>query len=362
MKIVITSLKYNIGHYSHLAAYYRLFEKLGFEPIFLIHKSYYKLDTNNDYQKISEKRIFKLESCNYLFIYSPSFKNIIIQILFKFFYKCKIVYVFHEPFDSVKTYLSSGFSRKRVAMLFLNHLYHKAVIKLTSIVILPSKSSMDAFGKRFSLYKKDKYQTSLIFNDELKEENENILNKKYISYIGTISADHAFSEYLNFAMYCAENGLLRGITFLIASKNFLDSEQMSKVSKYVESGNIKLLVGKPLMTEEINRCFAESAVVWNAYHRSMQSGVLPKAFMFKTPVIILRKNDNEFVEEGKTALLLNSNTDFIEISEAIKKIVENQVFYSENCRNSFIQYFFNESKTEEYKKIFKISDIETKSL
>ena len=51
---------------------------------------------------------------------------------------------------------------------------------------------------------------------------------------------------------------------------------------------LKLVVGKPMSNLEINNYFNKSLVVWNAYRRSMQSGVLPKAYMFGTPVIIVK--------------------------------------------------------------------------
>ncbi|MBR7784651.1 hypothetical protein, partial [Undibacterium luofuense] len=103
---------------------------------------------------------------------------------------------------------------------------------------------------------------------------------------------------------------------------------------------LKIVSGKPLSNDEINSYFSQSIVVWNAYRRSMQSGVLPKAFMFGTPVLISSNNRSEFFENNKTGIEISLTYQKSEIYEAIYRIQSDFQKFSNLAREKFLSNFY----------------------
>ncbi|WP_233185630.1 glycosyltransferase [Thermotoga sp. SG1] len=83
---------------------------------------------------------------------------------------------------------------------------------------------------------------------------------------------------------------------------------------------LRIAHGRPLPNSEINRAYKESFCIWNVYRRSTQSGVLPKAYMFGTPVIA---NDIgsflEFVRPEETGKIISLSVD---LDEILKNVLE----------------------------------------
>ena len=183
----------------------------------------------------------------------------------------------------------------------------------------------------------------MLFKDEL-ESKIDVSNKIYISYIGTIAEDHAFHKFINFVIYAIDNSLFKDHCFLIATGSNLNNKHDRILEKYKFTNRIKIVQGSYLSNDEINSYYLSSILVWNAYDRTMQSGVLAKAFMFGTPVISLKKNSNEFVINLVTGIEIMSNDNDIEISNAISYVISNINYISSNCRNKFFNTFFYRSK------------------
>jgi glycosyltransferase involved in cell wall biosynthesis len=98
--------------------------------------------------------------------------------------------------------------------------------------------------------------------------------------------------------------------------------------------------GHPLATSEINAFYRRSAVVWNAYHGSMQSGVLPKAFMFGTPVVSRAGNANEYVRDGVTGVLVGDTADTLALRTAVQRVLDRQHEFTFQCREAFLGTFY----------------------
>ena len=187
----------------------------------------------------------------------------------------------------------------------------------------------------------------LIFDDEANPLLK--LNQKiFISYIGTISADHAFDLYVNFIITCIKNNWFDEYYFLIATKNKIPLIEKEKINLYIQSGKITISEGKPMSNELINSFYNQSLIVWNAYNRSMQSGVLSKAYMFGAAVIGAYDSNYEFIENHKTGVLVYSNKDVIEIKNAVKEILVNKIFFSLNSRNKFLEYFYYKNRVKDF--------------
>lgn len=344
MNVLVVSLKFNPGHFSHLVANYKLFEDCGFKPYLYINKEFNKMDESHKYDKINNfKKLKKLEAIEVAVFWFPSFYNIIEIIRLRFRYKSKIVYIFHEPFDSIINYFKSGFSSKKILRIWLINFINVFVIFLAHKIVLPSSKALDLYKKKYATINKNFTLIPLIFDDEaLTFSKKN--HKKCISYIGTIAADHAFDCYINFIESSIKNGWFLELSFLIATKNIIPTNEKKLLEPYLSSGRIFIAEGNPMTNEEINGYYNDSIIVWNAYNRSMQSGVLPKAYMFGAAIIGSFQCDNEFIENHKTGILVEDNKNVIEIKNAITEILDKKELFSENCRTKFLENFYYKNR------------------
>lgn len=347
MNAVITSLKFHPGHFSHLVANYKLFEENGFVSYLYVNDLFNPMDEENKFNKInSAKQLQALNQVDVAVFWFPSLKNIIEILRLRYFYNSKIFYVYHEPFESVKSYYSSGFRFKKILKICLIHLVNIPVLLFSHKVILPSLSSFELYKKKYTFLNANYTHISLLFDDEALEINS--LDKVFVSYIGTIAADHAFDRYVEFVEAAVTNSWLPDMQFLIATSSTIPSQQNEILAPLMSSGRVVISSGRQMKNGEINKFYQKSRVVWNAYNRSMQSGVLPKAFMFGAAVILLRRNANEFLDNYKTGILINANDNFEEIRKAIEEIVSKKEYYFQNCRNKFFEKFYYKNNAKDY--------------
>lgn len=343
------SFKYNPGHFSHLIASYKLFESLGEETCLFVNEQFNEMDTENKYNKYHKFSDFRNKKIGKAVIWFPSLQNILLVIYLHIFHKSKIFYVFHEPFDSITNYRKGGFSYFRILKFYLIDLINIIVVRFSHVIILPSNKSYEIYSKRYKNFNSNYHLMPLLFDDEADSEELETAEKKYISYIGTIAEDHAFNKYINFLISVMDDVDFENFKFLIATKSNIDKHNYSKIEKYIKNGKVKLIEGKPLSNKEINTCYLKSIVVWNAYDRSNQSGVLPKAFMFGTPVIVTINNTSEFLVNNKNGMIITDNTNQDEIKSAILNITENINSFKKYSRESFFKFFYYLNHIEIFK-------------
>lgn len=317
-----------------MVASYRQCEELGYESWMYIDKGFVGfIPADCRYVIYGE---FRPVDCSLAVFVFPSERNLKEILWLKRKCHSRIVYIFHEPLDKYSTYRKAGFSHVKMLKLRIINMVNALTVKWSDIILLPSRKAVDYYEAN-RLYRNQNYHyLPLMYDDELTEELKNT-ERTYCSYIGTVASDHSFDEFVDFVRQVIENGDLEGLKFLIATKNKVDMEALKPLS---DSGRLVVVAGKPLTDHQINQCYASSLVVWNAYARTTQSGVLAKAFMFGTPVVFLEKNVSEFVCNGKEGIAVKANTDYDAIKEAIVKIKDHFTCYSEMCRNRFLQSFY----------------------
>ena len=246
----------------------------------------------------------------------------------------KIVYIFHEPLAPMKVYRKAGFSIKYLAKLWVIDHVSALTVKWSDFILIPSRKAIKYYEEN-SLYKNKKYfYLPLMYSDEYKENNAKV-PRQFFSYIGTVAADHSFSEYLNFVEWAVTNNKLGCIKFLIGTKSKFE---LPKVLQ--DSNRVIIHKGKPMSDDEINAYYNSSIAVWNAYARTTQSGVLAKSFMFGTPALVMRKNLNEFTHDGQNVVAIDDNTNMEEIAAAIEKIYANRENFYHECRKEFEMSFY----------------------
>ena len=326
---LIISLNFHPGHVSHMVASYKQFEEIGYKSIYYVNPEFRNYLPHESDIVDSNIEIPKCDVAIFLF---PSIHNLrLIKKIKK--QGTKILYIFHEPLAPLKQYRQSGFSYKYLAKLWIIDHVSALTVKWSDVILLPSKKAVDFYHAN-SLYKnKSVHYLPLMYDDEAQDMLS--VPKKFISYIGTVAADHSFNEFLAFVETALANDWYKDKMFLIATKSEFDIPLALKSSP-------RLIVqkGRPLTDAEINEAYAASAVVWNAYIRTTQSGVLAKSYMFGTPAIVLRHNLNEFMQPGKTVAVVDDNSDVYQIKSAIDAILNSQQYFTSNCRDLFLNTFY----------------------
>jgi len=79
----------------------------------------------------------------------------------------------------------------------------------------------------------------------------------------------------------------------------------------------------------------------------MQSGVMPKAFMFGTPVLVSELNQSEFfINHERGELIAQYNYD--SFVSAITAIITNFSMYSKCSREAFLSQYFYKANSQEF--------------
>ena len=341
MRAVIASLRFHPGHFSQLMATARLLEEAGYDIRFRWHPQFCQMASGK--AKTAPEtlaKLVKLAQGDAYVLWFPSLKGFLDILVLRLLVRpVHVVYVFHEPYTSFGSYRAAGFSRLKSLKVYLIHLISAATVWLADAVILPSKNAFTAFQLRYSGRGKAVQVVPLTFDDEATGGIPARNKRQFISYIGTVAEDHAFDRFVDFAEQALQRNLVGDLKFNLATRSVLDSSTAQRLAPFVAAGRMHIQAGRPLSNEEINDAFSNSVVVWNAYRRSMQSGVLPKAYMFGTPVLVSDANPSEFFEGGRHGALISARYDAGELADAVAAIAANFASLSSACRAAFLEHF-----------------------
>lgn len=139
---------------------------------------------------------------------------------------------------------------------------------------------------------------------------------------------------------------MEGVNFLIGTKSDFEVPEVLE-----KSSRVSIHKGQPMTDEEIDAYYSSTMVVWNAYARTTQSGVLAKSFMFGTPALVMRHNLNEFTHDGDNVVAIDENTNFEEIEAAVANIRDHFESFSAGCRKEFEMSFYYKVYNEQFKRI-----------
>jgi glycosyltransferase involved in cell wall biosynthesis len=211
------------------------------------------------------------------------------------------------------------------------------------MVILASRNGLNEYLNADARFNRNFACFPLIYDDEAAGDVSELLpEKRYFGYIGNLCRAHGFDEYLSFMRYALQRGL--DVRFLIASRNPLPGYILRDSRLRRNLDKIEIRCGWPLQNDEMNRCYAESFCIWNLYRRSTQSAVLPKAFMFGTPVIASAIGSfPEYIQEGVNGRFADARNNE-SVRTALEDIRSNISSYSANCRRTFLETFFYRSR------------------
>jgi glycosyltransferase involved in cell wall biosynthesis len=290
--------------------------------------------------------VFSLEdgqrpSWTHAVILNPSVRNRELAVSLKGA-GAKVLYVFHEPWQVSMNHLRTEGFRDTIRAI-VAHRATVPVLKLADTVILASRRGLDIYESTDARFNHNSAYIPLIMDDEaLANVAEDLDSKRCFGFIGALCRAHGFDQYVSFMREEFTRG--GNMRFLIASRNPLPEAILKDPLLRQNRERIEVRCGRSLNNEEMNRCYAECFCVWNLYRRSTQSAVLPKAFMFGTPVIASRIGSfPEYVQEWVNGRFADAG-DLAGIRGALVEMRENLASYAVNCRQTFLSTFFYESQ------------------
>ena len=347
-KIILVSHNFNPGHYSHLVASRKLFSELGYEIFRRTHPDFNnRKGFNIDAKKITFLESISLTKKDIYFIWFPSIQVFFEALFLRLFSNINIVYVYHEPYKSISNFLNSGYSFTKSLIIQFKLFISLMIAKLSHKIVMPSDNALNAVKSKNFI---NLMKINLIYD---KRVSSNIkCDRSYFSYIGAIAEDHGFEEFIKFIKKYCEKYANPKIKFLIASKDKLTQKHKMILKNPILKNHVDIKCGNSFTDEEIDNFFSQTVVAWNAYRRSMQSGILATSYMNSTPVIITNKNRSEFFQNKFNGIEISSSYDFNEILHAFNYIKENFEQLSHNCESSFNNFYFYKSAKEDYRKFF----------
>ena len=338
MKAILVSKRFHPGHVSHIEANYKLLKEYGFNVSFALHERYRTFSGSSFRgRKASATDYLQLRTGDLFIVWFPSLSVFFDMLLVRLLSSARVVYVYHEPYTSFASYRVAGFSRMKVYKVTAISILNKLLCGLSHKIILPSTRAFNALQEaRFNPTRFAKI--NLLFFDEALPAQIN-QRRQYIAYIGTIAEDHAFEEFVNLILATSSNVNLLPYKFLIATRSKIPEKFSSLIEICLKSGRLVVHCDVPMTNDQINCFYAKSYVVWNAYKRSMQSGVLPKAYMFGTPVLMSFSNQSEYFVDSVHGVLLSDCYSVEEFEQAIARLQTSWSAMSRNCRSYYLQNF-----------------------
>ena len=351
--VALISLRFRPAFVSHLVAFAKAFQELGFEVEFIVDLAYERFPDLKVIAPITPySSVAVANGYTYALFANVSLRNQRLARQLKHG-GTRILYLYHEPRHPSSTFAffrDAGFYSGIVGSLA--HVVSVSMLKLADRVILPSKHAAAVYRQRDVRHNSAAFCVPLLFDDEARAVSTGkAVSRKYFSYVGAICHSHGFDHFLGFMR---ESFIKRwNIEFLIASHHSLPPSVLRDPVIAANLDKIKVRCGRPLQNEEINRYYAESFGIWNVYRTSMQSGVLPKAFMFGTPVVASETGSfTEFVRDrvnGRFAL----PADVEGIRAAVDDFRERTDTYAANCRTTFLETFFYKANLSELERVLK---------
>lgn len=254
----------------------------------------------------------------------------------------KIVFCVHEPISKITDFQNLKLSTLQLAKLRAMRILIRLQIVLSSMLIAYSRKTVSELNKT-----KPIVTHPLLYVDQ----NTSISSvvKDHIAYIGTIANDHAFPEFVAFVEHCLEYELFPNQRFLIATRSEFDKDHFVRWGLQ-KAARVSIQSGCILSDSQINACYSRAKIVWCAYSRSNQSGVLPKAYMFGSPVIVLAGIMDDHFQAGVLGEAITSYA-VNDIVQSVNLILNDYTQLSKNCRRYYTSTFDYKANLEAVKKL-----------
>ena len=351
-RVYILSAKFAAGHFSHMTAFYRLFEELNMDACLLLDKGYAGfLAEYPEYRNAPLEDADRVQA-DILLIYNLSTKDSkIITLMKKRNPELKIFFVYHEPWYGFSGWICDFLKQNETLIAsikaFGRHVFVKNVLRHSDCVLLASNAAVEIYKKYDAKYNKNYKFRPLLFRDEA-NGTVDLADKKYFSFISTADSAKNFLLFLEFVKYKSRKDATS--LFQIATRVDIAKYIDSELADLMTQNKLIINHGHNLTNEEINYAYSVSNCTWLLYKRSTQSGVLGKATMFGSPVIASDIGSFSETVNGENGIILPDGYSLEDINRAYEHICNNLKTYSENARTTFLDKFYYSNQIERFSK------------
>lgn len=353
-EVAIVSLRFSPAHVSHLIAYGKLLQELGWESLYILDQPYLSFaDFASIAPTVSSQAYITspdLQAFDSAIFYNAAIRNPFLAHAMRR-RGIEIFYVFHEPVPLLQR---GAESLKVFFTLMAANCSSIAMARRSSAILVASEYAQALYRAHYSRYNHNVFLLPLLFEDESNYECgvDDVAQRQYFSFLGNAVESHGFSDFVDFVKYTVHNGC--PTRFAIGTQSNLSAllSQDKELSELVRTGTVRIEHGRPLSNQEMNRLAQESFCVWNVYRLITQSGALARAFMNGTPVVAAPIGGMiEFLKPGVNGEFVGMARDFESIREALHKIRTNLPQYVIGSRETFRTTFHYRAHMESLTRI-----------
>jgi len=258
-----------------------------------------------------------------LLFYNPHPLNLIIsRIIKKDMPDTRQALYLHEPYKANKSYY--GFKKK--VYIEIQEFIQRKIVKYMDYIILPSDYSSELFEKNYHNFRGKNIIAPLLIPDQrIKGSTE----RRFFSIVGNVNLATGHDTFINLVNYVAERQMNYEFC-LISSSNIC-----RLLKKLNEKGkSILKVINKSIIKEsEINNVIKQSYAVFRLDREVTQSGVIPVAYMNKTPIIARAiRGLTQHVWDRETGVIVPYEASPDDLIQAMESIKNNISYLSENAR------------------------------
>jgi glycosyltransferase involved in cell wall biosynthesis len=264
--------------------------------------------------------------------------NFLVLRLFKSLYPEAPTCVWlHEPFKDEKRIYGA-----KAIVIYLVEWCQTLSLRYMDVVIVHSRRALRLFEKRYPRFRGDKRLIPLPFEDD---KTPAASHRPYISFLGR--ADRAKGIELFFALVegFTQNGP-NGEFQIVTSSDI--APFLAKLS--AEARKRLRVVSRPKITDgDLRQAAGASLAVLALYKETMQSGVIPVAWMKGTPVIGTDiEGITEWVRDRETGVIVSANPSREEIAQAVEFIQSHLPEMTQRCRAEYVDRFDDSNWDHQY--------------
>jgi glycosyltransferase involved in cell wall biosynthesis len=265
------------------------------------------------------------------------FNFLLIRLLKTLYPGTPVISWVHEPYKDEKRVYGA-----KALFIYLIELFQDLSLRVTDVAVLHSRRGLRFFHKRYPWFKGQTYFIPL----QYKDGGPSLLtDRPYVSFLGR--ADQAKGIELFFDLVADTARLKKDWMYQIVTS----SNIRSYLQKLSPNAQERLhVVNKPqLSDEEIWAGAANSLAVAALYKETMQSGIIPVAWMKGTPVIGTDiEGITEWIKAGITGVIVPANPTIDEIKAAIRYIKKHFQEMTTQCRADYLATFDDGTWQKEY--------------
>jgi glycosyltransferase involved in cell wall biosynthesis len=242
--------------------------------------------------------------------------------------EARIIAWLHEPYkDEKKVY------RTKAPIIYLVELCQTLSLRYVDAVVLHSRRGLKLFDKRYPRFRGQKYMIPLQFQDDGLDQG---INRRYVSFIGRADRAKGIEAFFDLVKNGGSSNLAWEYQIVTSSNIQGYMQRLSQTDKR----QLHVINKSRLSDRELRLGAANSLAVLALYKETMQSGVIPVSLMKGTPVIGTDiEGITEWIQDGKTGVIVSRNPSSAEIMAAIRYIQENFSEMSAKCRQYYLATF-----------------------